>query len=197
MESEQIVKRGPGRPAKAPTVNDIDTMRDDIRHDLRESDPHAAAIKRAEEIKAQLGDSIDTADEFFIPDDLKHSEWTMEWKRWSVYNAEDSGYINGLLRTGWDFVPASRAGFEIFLPRGWKENFILKKGMVLMERPREITDMIESRQLQEARAQVQRKEQQLGEAPAGTLPRADSTGRQVGSHGVSGAKRTISGPIPN
>ena len=198
METQE--KRGPGRPPKAvATVADLDadTLRNDIRHDLRDEDPHEAAAKRTAEILAQLGDSIEQNDEFLIPENLKHPEWTMEWKRWSVHNAEDSGYINSLLRTGWQFVPAKRPGFQMFLPRGWKEDFILKKGMVLMERPAEITRMINEKSLTEAREQVKRKEQQLGEAPPGTLQRHDATGRPVSSHGVSGAKRTISGPIPN
>jgi hypothetical protein len=191
METE--LKRGPGRPKTiAPTINDIDTMRDDVRHELRESDPQEAARKRTAEILAQGGIDIASVDEFLIPDHLKHPEWTMEWKRWSVYNAEDHGYINQCLQTGWTFVPANRPGFQIFLPRGWKENYVLKKGMVLMERPAEITRMVNNRQEDEANAQVRRKEQQIGEAPPGTLQRTDSAGNNVGS-----VKRTISGPIPN
>lgn len=189
METE--LKRGPGRP-KTQTIQDIDTMRDDVRHELRESDPHEAAAKRTAEILAQGGIDVASVDEFLIPDHLKHSEWTMEWKRWSVYNAEDHGYINQCLQTGWTFVPADRAGFEMFLPRGWKESYVLKKGMVLMERPAAITDMITKRQSDEAKAQVRRKELQVGEAPPGTLQRQDSTGKNVGS-----IKRSISGPIPD
>lgn len=190
MENE--VKRGPGRPKNIPTLNDIDTMRDDIRDELRETDPQEAARKRTAEILAQGGIDVATVNEWDIPEELKSSDWTYEWKRWSVYLAEDEGYINGLLATGWTFVPASRPGYKRYLPRGWKEKYVLKKGMVLMERPAEITKMILSRQAAEARAQVKRKEQQVGEAPPGTLQRTDSAGNNVGS-----IKRTISGPIPN
>lgn len=191
METE--LKRGPGRPkSHPPTVNDIDTMRDDVRHELRESDPQESARKRTAEILAQGGIDVASVDKFLVPDHLKHPEWTIEWKRWSSYNAEDNDNINRCLQTGWQYVPASRPGFQMFLPRGWKENFILKEGMVLMERPAEITEMVEKRQLDEAKAQVRRKEQQVGEAPVGTLQRQDSAGNNVGS-----VKRTISGPIPN
>lgn len=187
----ELEKRGPGRP-KNPTINDIDTMRDDVRHELRETDPQAAARKRTAEIMAQGGINVASVDEFLIPEHLKHPEWTLEWKRWSVYNAEDHGYINQCLAMGWEFVPASRPGFDVFLPRDWKENFILKKGMVLMERPAEVTRMVVERNNTEATAQVRRKEQQIGEAPPGTLPRVDSAGKNVGS-----IKRTFSAPIPN
>lgn len=191
METE--AKRGPGRPKTVtPTVNDVDTMRDDVRHELREADPQEAARKRTAEILAQGGIDVASVDKFLVPEHLKHPEWTIEWKRFSSYNAEDPDNINRALATGWQFVPASRPGFQIFFPRGWKENFILKEGMTLMERPAEITRMIEKRQLDEAKSQVRRKEQQVGEAPVGTLQRQDSAGNNVGS-----VKRTISGPIPN
>jgi hypothetical protein len=191
METE--LKRPVGRPkTNVPTVNDIDTMRDDVRHELRESDPQEAARQRTAEILAQGGIDVATVDMFLVPEHLKHPEWTYEWKRWSSVNKEDNENINRCLQTGWQHVPANRPGFQMFLPRGWKESFILKEGMTLMERPKAITDMIEKRQLDEARAQVRRKEQQVGDAPAGTLPRQDSAGNNVGS-----VIRTISGPIPN
>lgn len=203
MEAAEIKKRGPGRPRNIempPAMDDDwrgDTMRPEMHPaDLRASDPQEAARIRAAEVLAQLGDSLGEEDKFFVPPELKHPDWDMQWVRWSVYNQEDPGHISSHQRTGWEFVPAKRPGFERFLPRNWKEDFILKDGMVLMERPMEVSAVIEKRQLGAARERIRIAELRNGQSPPGTLPR-DNNGRPIAVNGVSGARRTISGPIPD
>jgi len=189
------IKRGPGRPPRTP--ESTDTMRPNLRPDeLRASDPQEAARIRAEQIIAQIGDGIDETDEFFVPEELKDPNWDMQWVRYSTYNQEDTNNINRYKRHGWEFVPANRPGFERYVPRGWKETFILKDGMVLMELPMEVSRIIRDKQLHEAKSRVQIAGQRIGQAlPAGFTP--DNSGREIAVHGVSGARRTISGPIPN
>lgn len=190
-------KRGPGRPPKHPvTVATVDTMRPKMHYEMRDESPQEAAARRAAEIKAQLGDSLDEPDEFYIPEHLKDPDWDYNWKRWSAVNAEDPGYINSLLRTGWEFVSSKTPGMEIFLPRGWKEDFILKKGVVLMKRPQEISNLINGRQEKSAKEQVTVNQAKLRGEPIAGAPR-DNNGQPIASHGVSGAKRTIVGPIPD
>jgi hypothetical protein len=194
MDFEPVVKRGPGRPARpvvdaAPEV--VDTMRPAMRPDMRPEDPREAAAKRSAEILAQLGDNFDEQDDFFVPPELIPDGWTYEWKKWSVHNQEDAGYVNSFLRTGWSFVPADRVGHEMFIPSNWKEKIILKKGMVLVERPTEICELVKNRMLKQARDQVRIKEQQLNEAPPGTLDR-DNKGAPLAR-----VKRTIAGAIPD
>lgn len=192
METE--LKRGPGRPKNTPpTVEDIDTMRPDLRPEMRFEDPVEAAAFRTKEIMDRLGGIMpDWADEFEIPEHLKRPGWEIEWKRWSVGNQEDTSHVNSLQEAGWTFVPSDRPGWNRYLPRGWKQSIVVKKEMVAMERPAEFNRLVREQKLLEARTQVRRKEQQVGEAPPGTLPRQDSAGNTVGS-----VKRTISGPIPN
>ena len=163
---------------------------------MRASDPQEAARIRAAEILGQLGDSVGEEDKFLVPQELMQPGWDIEWKRFSVYNAEDAGYINGLKRTGWSEVPANRPGFDRFVPRNWKESFILKEGQILMERPTEVSDEIKRRMHGQATERVRIAEMQNGQSPPGTLPR-DNNGRPIAVNGVSGAKRTIVGAIPN
>ena len=113
-----------------------------------------------------------------------------------MYNAEDAGYINSLKRTGWSEVPANRPGFDRFVPRNWKESFILKEGQILMERPTEVSNEIKRRMHGQATERVRIAEMQNGQSPPGTLPR-DNNGRPIAVNGVAGAKRTIVGAIPN
>jgi hypothetical protein len=174
----------------------IDTMRDDLRGDLRASDPQEAARIRAQEVFAQLGDSLGDVDEFFVPEEMKQPGWDYEWKRFSTINQEDPHNINKAKRTGWQEVPAKTPGFERFLPRTWKESFILKEGMLLMMRPTEVTAEINRRHHAQAVEKIRTAEAQNGQAPPGTLPR-DNSGNKIHVHGVSGAKRTIVGAIPN
>lgn len=192
---DDVVKRGPGRPK---AVMEDDTMRDDIRvemrHEVREEDPMEAAARATKEFLDRTGGiSPDWKDDFEIPDHLKRPGWEIEWKRWSVGNKEDQSHIMALQEMGWSFVPAKRPGWNRFLPRGWKDDLVIKKEMVAMERPAEISRLVREQQLSEAIDQIKRKERQLNEAPPGTLQRHKSDGNSVGS----GVKRTISGPIPN
>ena len=194
MEEMEITKRGPGRP---PHIKpEVDTMRNDLRTDMRASDPQEAARIRAAEVFAQLGDSLAEEDVFHVPDELKQPGWDIEWKRFSSVNQEDTNNINKAKRTGWQEVPANRPGFERFVPRNWKESFILKDGMLLMERPTEVSTEVKRRMLGQAREVIRIAEAQNGQSPPGTLPR-DNNGRPIAVNGVSGAKRTIVGAIPN
>ena len=56
---------------------------------------------------------------------------------------------------------------------------IERKGMILMERPKEITDEVRSTDLRRARQQVRQKEEQLNSAPDGTLQRKKSDGSSL------------------
>lgn len=190
------VKRGPGRPPvhKEPAVEaapSVDTMRDAPRPDVRVDDPREAAAKRTAEILAQLGDNFDEQDKFFVPPDIIPDGWTYEWKTFTVHNAEQSDRVNAFQRTGWSFVPANRPGHAIFLPTNWKEKIIIKEGMVLVERPTEICELVKNRALNEARAQVRIKDDQLNSKLA---PGMDRTNNGVSLDKV---KRTITGPIPD
>ena len=190
---EPGTKRGVGRPRNIPEPESvIDDTRDPPRPELRDSDPREAAVRRAKEIRDQLGDSIEQPDEFFIPPHLKDPDWDYNWKTYSVHNAHDPHYINELHRTGWQFVPANRPGFEFLLPTGWKEKIVLKKGQVLMERPMEISMMIERRQEKAAKERLEIQERRMKSEPIRGAP-IDNDGKPIGM----GMRRTIAGPIPD
>lgn len=194
MEAE-VIKRSPGRPPVHREIVQedapVDTMRNNPRPDVRAEDPRESAAKRTAEILAQLGDSFDEQDAFFVPEDIKPDGWTYQWVRWAVHNKEDPGYISKNERSGWSFVPATRRGHEYLIPHEWKEKIIIKDGMVLMERPTEICDLVNARMLKEARNQVRIKDDQLNSKLG--------AGMERNNNGVSldKVKRTIAGPIPD
>lgn len=133
-----------------------------------ESESEAAARIRAAEILENM-DGTEGGDDFVAPP--APAGWTYEWKRRTVYNQEDPAYNIQLRRTGWQEVPLSR--HPEMMPFGWKGAIIERKGMVLMERPQEVTNRFKERDRQLARNQVRAKEEQLSAAPPGTFERAN------------------------
>jgi len=169
------IKRGPGRPPRngliesiEETMNDIETTsvpENTVNRGLRE------ASIRAEELRAKMrGDSFDTSmyDEFYIdPRDIPEG-WDYNWKRESIGGMTDEDHMIEMRSVGWEPVDARRH------PEKMPTNYtgpVKKKGMILMERPKEISDMAKDRELATAREVVASKEKALGMSPSGTFER--------------------------
>jgi len=153
-------------------VSEAASLRSSVRPDLREESPLERAKRRAAEIKGHLGSVDDTTDEFAIPLQIVPEGWTYEWKRKSVFGQEDSSYMMSQEARGWEPVPASR--HRNLMPEG-HYNTIERKGMILMERPKEITDEAKRADRMRAMNQVKNREQQLAEAQAGEFARNKPT----------------------
>jgi len=143
--------------------------RAEMRPPMREEDPRTRAARRAQELRDHRGTLDDGTDDFYVDSAAVPQGWDYEWKRKTVMGAEDPAYQVALMRAGWEAVPATRHP-EMMPDRG---NYatIERKGMILMERPKEITDEMRSLELRKARQQVRQKEQQLNSAPEGQFGR--------------------------
>ena len=148
----------------------IDDRRD-MRPEVRAEDPRARAAARAKEILEHGNLNEEGVDEFFIEKDVIPAGWDYEWKRRTVMNEEDPSYQVHLQLKGWEPVPASR--HPEYMPMGSKSKTIERKGMVLMERPLEITEATREAERRRAHLQVRTKEEQLSAAPSGTFDRAN------------------------
>lgn len=151
--------------AQAPAA----PMRAALRADPREEDPRAAAERRAAEIRQHLGGLDEGTDDFYIPPGAIPDGWSYEWKRRTIYNQEDPAYQVHLARTGWEAVPATR--HPEMMPANGKYQTIERKGMVLMMRPKSITDEFRRIDQKAARDQIRHKEAQLNAAPDGQFTR--------------------------
>jgi hypothetical protein len=150
-------------------ADDVGLRRAEMRNTMREEDPRTRAARRAEEIRNHIGGLDDGTDEFFIdPRDIPPG-WSYEWKRKTVLGQEDPAYMVSLARKGWEPVPAAR--HPHMMPEGYASAAIERKGLILMERPLELTE--EQRELDRRAAinQVRQKEQQLAQAPSGQFER--------------------------
>ena len=158
--------------------------RRDMRPTLREEDPRARAARRAAELREHNnGDMDEGTDEFYIDPREVPPGWSYEWKRQSVYNKEDPAYQVALARKGWEPVPATR--HPSFMPSGDAAATIERKGMILMERPLEITREVQANERKKARDAVRQKERQLNASPDGTFARVDQTGTPMARVGKS------------
>jgi len=150
---------------------EAESTREAMRPPMREEDPRARAARRAAELRDHLGDNEEGADEFYInPDDVPPG-WSYEWKRELLLGAEDPAYQVSLARAGWEPVPTSR--HPSYMPESGHHPVIRRKGMILMERPKEISDEAREREVRKARLQVRAKEEQLNSAPQGQFERSN------------------------
>lgn len=170
----EATKKGPGRPKKKledMRPEPIVEAREEMRASKREEDPRSRAERRAAEIRQHLkGDVSDGADRFYVDPHIIPDGWSYEWKRKTIWGKEDPAHEVELSRQGWEPVPASR--HPQMMPKGnWQT--IERDGMILMERPKVVTDDVHKANLRNARLQVKAKEAQLNQAPEGTFERDD------------------------
>jgi hypothetical protein len=135
-----------------------------------EEDPVERAARRAAELRNH-SEMVESVDEYFIEPGIIPDKWSYEWKRKTVYGAEDPAHQVSLARRGWEVVPASR--HPEMMPMGYTGVEITRKGMILMERPLEITDEVRAAELRKARLQVRAKEEQLTASPSGQFERSN------------------------
>ena len=139
------------------------------RAPIRQEDPRVRAARRAAELREHRDGMDDGTDDFYIPLNDIPPGWSYEWKRKTVAGAEDPAYQVALARAGWEPVPTSR--HPSYMPDRGDYPVIERKGMILMERPLEITEEAKNIELRKARQQVRHKEAQLNSAGDGHFER--------------------------
>jgi hypothetical protein len=133
-------------------------------------DPRTRAARRALELREHLGDMDQGTDEYAIDPRIIPDGWSYEWKAREVLGQEQVSYMVGIQQRGWEAVPTSR--HPEMMPRGHDLSAAIeRKGMVLMERPLEITKEAQQIERNRARSQMNQKEQQLNVAPTGQFGR--------------------------
>ena len=140
-----------------------------LRPPMRKDYSLASAESRTAEILDHVGTVAEGVDEFYIDRSRLPPGWDAEWKTKTVMGAEDPAQMVSYARMGWE--PAPLDLFPEMMPQGWKGNTIERKGMILMIRPRKITDMVRQADAKKAREQIRAKEAQLSSAPDGQFTR--------------------------
>lgn len=125
--------------------------------------PRAAARQRL----FKMGDA-EIQDKFRIDPRLIPEGQSWEWKRYTTYGAGDPSYDVYLRSQGW--LPVDPKKYPQLVPPG-HTGPILRDGMMLMERPIELTQEAKAEEAYKAKAQMRAKQQELGMTPPGHLPR--------------------------
>lgn len=179
MQATAIPADGPQMAAEAPQLAEPLMAPNMGRPAMRPADPRSNSMERANLRAQQLLGDIDinnARDRFDAPPPPEG--WTYEWKSVEVLGREDPQYQTELSRTGWEEVDAAR--HPEMMPRDWKGP-IRRDGMVLMERPAQITAKVKERDQREANHLVQSVKERMGESKPGQFERADGRGQSTAS----------------
>ena len=162
-----------GPPAEGAPLPHFDPQEEALHQQRQEQVDHEdRARRRMAELRMSMGDfemegdSDDYRDRFAVE---APPGWSYEWKTYTVFNKEFPHYTTSLLRNGWAPVPADRHR-HLLWPE-YKDQAVIIDGLMLMERPRELTERRRLREIRKATDQVRVSESKLAEAPPGTGPR--------------------------
>lgn len=189
--AQEVAAEDAAAAEEAAAVPEPSTQRPAMRFSMREEDPRERAKRRAAEIRGTVGSMEEGPDDFYIDQAAIPDGWSYEWKRRTVLGQEDPAYQVQLARMGWEAVPADR--HPSYMPASGGYTTIERKGMVLMERPKELTEEAKGIELKKARNQVRQKEAQLSAAAGPDQFGRDNKGNSL----VKISKSYDAIPIPN
>ena len=146
MDETDEPRRQRGRPRKLPEVRDSAADPIPVRRG------RATAIGRDGKIVSRkLSGTVDKFDLRALGISAPEG-WTYEWKRKTLAGMEDVDHVNGLMENGWTSVPADRHVSSFNFKSRTGE--IVRDGMMLMERPVELTQEARMEERMAARDQI-------------------------------------------
>lgn len=156
MTEENNISRQRGRPPKISRELAKEPIRETVRESVRPNKKEVIG-RNGKSLSRKRGGNVDR---FYIPPNLIPEGWSYEWKREVTYGQEDTAHMMHMAENGWTPVPAS-AHPGYFMKDG-HEGPIRRDGMILMERPIELTQ--EARREDEINAKnlMQAQKEQLG-----------------------------------
>lgn len=161
--SQEAAPRRPGRPPRN-AVRPAEHVESASSHEPDHEPAHESPRVRTRSRKSTVNDDM-----FYIPVEEIPEGSSYEWKRHSVNGMQDPFYLAQMRQQGWEPVDPKR--HPTWVPPGYAEPNIIKGGMILMERPIELTQEARKETRQLARQQMIEAEQRLGMTPKDTLTR--------------------------
>jgi hypothetical protein len=131
---------------------------------------------RDEDIRALVDTVLAEDDVFYVPPHIIPDGFSVEWKLLTILgqrmpnqNSRDAR----LAKTKWEPVSlAAHPSFRALVSKDYQGDSVENEGMILMIRPKEITEKVKQIQKYKADAQLQNKLKQVGETGSGEAPRA-------------------------
>ena len=144
------------RASRAAAAREQDEGREPQREDARVNGPRLTRQRKR------------TDDRFYIPRSLVPAHMSWEWKREKVYGMPDLEHMTGLRENHWSPVDGKK----------YPGLITHKDGMVLMERPKYLTDEARQEDFDIATSQVRTiVDKQLRQTPEGTFTRDHPSAR--------------------
>lgn len=126
---------------------------------------------------------LDHIDELFVDPSEIPDGFSVEWKRASIYGKEDNEHLIGLEKDGWE--PASPKDFPSRVGKNYKGTSVRHKDLILMIRPKELTQEALYEDRVNATRQVKTKLEEIGLSKPGEMQRVDSAGRPLAKVNIS------------
>ena len=130
---------------------------------------HDAVTQSVPRKAISLGDfagikrEVDEAKDFlYVPKELIPDGIAIEWKRSSVLNKSDKKHTAEVWRAGWRFLPSNSEGFAQHFTSFIAGDIFEYEGLVLMYRPKTMSDAAKKEEARKAGALVQDKMEEMG-----------------------------------
>lgn len=103
-------------------------------------------------------------DHLYVPKELIPDGIAIEWKRQSVLNKEDKKHRAEVWRAGWRYLPSNSEGFADHFASFVTGDIFEYEGLVLMYRPKTMSDAAKKEEARKAGSLVQDKMAEMGMA---------------------------------
>lgn len=175
-----VAARGRYRANPRPPVEEPEGLiRTPVREEIRKP---VVAQGRSRRRKSSI-------DRFYVPADAVPEGMTYQWCRKSIWGQPDISHMVGLQENGWTPVPADRHS-GLFMPNGHVGD-IERDGLVLMERPVELTAEARAEDKAAADALTRMQDEQLGRALPQQFDRVRPNIRTGYERGPAQTKQTV------
>ncbi len=164
------------------TIRSGETERAEAGNPARQRGGRDTAVRQSA-VKKQRRSKLDTEDELYINQKEIPDGFTVEWKRYSIHGKVDQEWLLNLERDGWE--PAQPKDFPSRVGKSFTGNTVTHKDLILMIRPKELTEEAKHEDRTNAVMQVRNKMQELGLAGQGEAPRIDGHGRSLAKVNIS------------
>lgn len=114
--------------------------------------------------------------EFDVPKEWIPEGYVVQWNRFSVFGQEDTDHMIEMQDVGgWTPATTDMGRLGNLVPKGSTKKTIIKKGLILCIRPKELEDEARAEDLHDARSQLGEKLASIGMTPQGSMPRKVDT----------------------
>lgn len=161
-----------GRPPGVRTAPNADRGPVHIAAATDEREPAHEPAHATPRVRTRQSQATAQANPFDLPTEEIPEGSSYEWKRFSITGQtadHDPFYLSSMRRQGWEPVEPRR--HSNWVPPNYDKPYIIRDGLILMERPSGLTDEARLEQKQLANRQMREARERLGLAPKDTMTR--------------------------